>query len=303
MTALKAGLGLVCLTGIAIGLIPNDLRAQNAPPAPRPFTVTNPDGTTQVVNPDRGNARLSVQKDDVPTTAPKQPEPFFRTELSPREVRKAGYYAAALVGFNVDAYRGNDFASPSFFDPFLEGTPQIFGGADNNMEIGPMVSLKFGYLWPFGQSIDQFENETGGLHLAGALEAEFLYFHSFHEVATPNGTVDVDQATLSPLVNFILKGAWGRSQAYVGMGVGIGNSLFDSDSFDPATGFFPDNVDGGNFAYQFLAGYEFQMNTDWSLFTEAKYFNQSDADLVPIPGGNGNIANILVGIGVKRTLF
>lgn len=273
--------------------------SQSAPPPPRPFTVQNPDGTTQVVAPDRGPGRLSVKGQEVPTTADTGPKPFFRTDLSPRQVRKSGYYAGALLGLNVDSFQGNDF--DSMFGTFLSNSPRVFGGGtDNNMILGPMAALKVGYVWPFGESIDQFENETGGIHLAGALEGEFLYFHSFHEVGPfgggPTPKTDIQQITLAPMVNFLLKGAFGRSQIYGGFGVGVAMNFFESDG--PA---YPDRTSLGDFAYQWILGYEFHMNEDWAVFSEAKYFNVQDVDNVQ-GVGTSDMANVLVGIGVKRQL-
>jgi hypothetical protein len=263
-----------------------------APPAPRPFTVDNADGSSTTVTPNRGNARLSVQTDEVPTQQPEQKVTFL-TNSAPRKA-KTGYYAGAMLGVNVDAYQGNDITNWFGGGDLFQGSPAFFGGNDSQMSLGPMASLKLGYVWPFGESIDQFRNETGGLRLAGALEAEFVYLHGFHEyqrgAGQPQG--EVQQITFAPMVNALLKGYFGRSEIYVGAGLGVASTIFEGD------GAAPDSDSIGDLAYQFILGYEFHMNEEWSIFTESKYFQIQNMNYI----SQGDLANVLVGVGVKKQL-
>jgi len=268
-----------------------------APPAPRPFKVRNTDGTyTTVGAPTPSEGRLRVQQSDLPSNNEPKQKVTFLTNSAPRGT-KTGYYAAAMLGFNIDSFQGADITN--FFglgnSPF-EGTPNIFNGANSNQSLGPFASVKFGYVWPFGETIDQFERETGGLRLAGALEAEFIYLHGFHEFAGPGGNLsnDVQQITFAPMVNFLLKAQWGRSELYLGPGIGVALTIFDGDG-----GSAPDEESLGDLAYQFILGYEFHMNEEWSIFAESKYFNIQDVQYL----NEGDIANVLLGIGIKKQLF
>ena len=266
-----------------------------APPAPRPFKVQNADGSVSTVTPPSANTRLSIESDTPANNEPK-PRVTFMTNSAPRDA-KTGYYAGLMFGFNIDSYQGSNFTN--WFgagNGIFEGTPNIFNGANSSMGLGPMAAVKFGYVWPFGDEIDQFEKETGGIRLAGALEAEFIYMHGFHEYAGAGGQLsnDVQQVTFAPMVNFLLKGYWGRSDIYGGFGVGVAVTTFDGDG-----GTAVDNDSIGDFAYQFIVGYEFHMNEEWSIFTEAKYFTIQDVTYL----NSGDTSNVMLGIGVKKQLF
>ncbi|MEM6885696.1 MAG: hypothetical protein AAF571_11740 [Verrucomicrobiota bacterium] len=265
-----------------------------APPPPRPFQVRNADGTTTTVAP-TAEGRLQVQQADLPSNNEPKQNVTFLTNSAPRGT-KTGYYAGAMLGFNIDAYNGNNFTNWFGDGGFFEGTPNIFGGANSNMSLGPMAAVKFGHVWPFGEPIDQFQNETGGLRIGGALEAEFIYMHGFHEYAGAGGNLsnDVQQITFAPMVNALLKAYWGRSEVYFGPGIGVAMTIFDGDG-----GTAPDSDSFGDFAYQFILGYEFHMNEEWSIFSEAKYFTIQDVTYL----NSGDTSNVLLGIGVKKQLF
>ncbi len=277
-------------------LIGNAAIAQDsAPPAPRPFKVQNSDGTVSTVAPSSNNGRLAVQSSDLPANNESAPKLNFLTNSAPRDA-KTGYYAAAMLGFNIDAYQGSNFTN--WFgagNGIFEGTPNIFNGANSSMGLGPMAAVKFGYVWPFGEPIDQFDKETGGLRIGGALEAEFIYMHGFHEYAGAGGNLsnDVQQITFAPMVNALLKAYWGRSEVYFGPGIGIAMTIFDGDG-----GTAPDSDSFGDFAYQFILGYEFHMNDEWSIFAESKYFTIQDVTYL----NSGDTSNVLMGIGIKKQL-
>ncbi|MGF1677920.1 MAG: hypothetical protein ACFCUX_01865 [Candidatus Methylacidiphilales bacterium] len=264
-----------------------------APPPPRPFKVTNTDGTVSTVVPDRGETQLMVEKNDVPTTQAPEPKPSFLTNSAPRET-KTGYYAAAMLGANVDAFRGNDIQNWFGAGDLFQNQPTIFGAGDHNMTLGPMVALKFGYVWPFGERIDQFESETGGIRLAGALEGELVYLHGFHEINPPGNQArgEVQQITIAPMINFLLKGYFGRSEIYLGPGIGLANTFWVGHKG------FREDESLADLAYQFILGYEYHMNSDWSIFTEAKYFTIQNTKYIT----EGDMSNVAVGIGVKRQL-
>lgn len=267
------------------------------PPAPRPFKVQNADGTLSTATPTR-SGRLSVvqQPSDLPANNQPKPKVTFLTNSAPRNA-KTGYYAGAMLGFNIDAYNGSNFTNWFADGGLFEDSPRIYGiNTDDNMSLGPMAAVKFGYVWEFGDPIDQFEKETGGLRIGGALEGEFVYFHGFHEYGAAGGPLvnDVQQITFAPMVNALLKAYWGRSEIYFGPGVGIAMTIFDGDG-----GNAPDTDSFGDFAYQFILGYEFHMNEEWSIFAESKYFTVQDMQYIT----EGDVSNILMGIGVKKQLF
>ena len=266
-----------------------------APPPPRPFQVRNADGSVTTVAP-TAEGRLQMQQADLPTNTEPKKQVTFLTNSAPRDT-KTGYYVGGMVGFNIDSYQGSNFRNWFNDGEFFEDSPRIYGlNTDDNMSLGPMAGLKFGYVWPFGEPIDQFESETGGIRLAGALEAEFLYFHGFHEYG-PNGgplSNEVQVITFAPMVNALLKGYWGRSEIYAGVGIGIAMTIFDGDG-----GTAPDEESLGDLAYQFILGYEFHMNEEWSIFTEAKYFTVDDMQYL----STDDVSNILLGIGVKKQVF
>ncbi|MEM6821232.1 MAG: hypothetical protein AAF558_04765 [Verrucomicrobiota bacterium] len=280
---------LVSLASLVVGFagIVNESNGQNSvPPPPRPFQVDTGSGSTSAgstVAP--GSSKSSVFTNatgTAPTTEGVQPR--FLASGAPRPEKKTGYYVGAMAGLNLDSF-GNGFT----------GNPAIFGGADSNMTLGPMASLKFGYIWPFdNEPIDQFKDETGGLRLAGALEAEFLYFHGFHEVGPSAAETEVEQITIAPMLNALLKGSFGRSVIYVGGGVGLAFNFFDSDN-EPV---LRDQEELADFAWQAIVGYEFHLDTDWALFVEGKYFGMQNLQYV----SQGDQANALVGFGVKRQL-
>ncbi|MEM1159150.1 MAG: hypothetical protein AAF649_09055 [Verrucomicrobiota bacterium] len=266
-----------------------------APPPPRPFQVRNADGTMTTVAP-TAEGRLQIQQADLPSNTEPRQKVTFLTNSAPRDA-KSGYYVGALLGFNIDAYQGSNFTN--WFgagNGLFEGEPRIFNGANSSMSLGPMVAVKFGHVWPFGDPIDQFESETGGLRIGGALEAEFMYIHGFHEYAGAGGNLsnEVQQITFAPMVNALLKGYWGRSEIYGGFGVGVAVTTFDGDG-----GTAPDDDSFGDFAYQLILGYEFHMNEEWSIFTESKYFTIQDVTYL----STGDSSHVLLGVGVKKAIF
>jgi len=275
-------------------VLASDTFAQ-APPAPRPFKVHNPDGTYTTVAPNTGG-RLKMLESDLPANKEPEKPVNFLTNSAPRDT-KTGYYVGGMLGFNIDSFQGSNFNNWFNDGVLFKDSPRIYGlDTDDNMSLGPMAALKFGYVWPFGDAIDQFENETGGLRLAGALEGEFVYFHGFHEYGPGGGPLnsEVQAITFAPMVNALLKGYWGRSEVYAGVGIGIAMTIFAGDG-----GSAPDEESLGDLAYQFILGYEFHMNREWSIFTEAKYFTVDELSYI----SSDDVSNVLLGIGVKKQLF
>jgi len=260
---------------------------QNVPAAPRPFKVQNADGTVSTVAPSHGTARLAITPSDI-TERHTEPEVTFLTNSAPRDA-KTGYYVGALIGFNIDTFEGNNIRTP--FN-FFQDNPDLFAGSESNTNLGPFASLKFGYVWPFGDPIDQFEQETGGLRLAGALEAELVYLHSFKKFG-PDLSNEAQQVTFAPMINALLKAYWGRSELYVGAGVGVASTIFFGE------GAVEDDDSIGNFAHQLILGYEFHMNSEWSIFGESKYFQIQDQDFL----SSDDTASVLLGFGVKKQIF
>lgn len=210
-----------------------------------------------------------------PYTAPTQEEatpPFVMTAPTTREeseeessMRKGGYYFGAWAGANA----------------VQDGTWLINGAKIRDRSVPWWGGgIKFGYTWPFSDDPVTLSFEDGQFRVSGALEAEAFGVGSRLRPRV-NGVkrkLDIDSAVF--MLNFLIKGQTGRFQPYVGPGIGFA-ALFAHGYDMPAR---TDSSDEDiSFAFQVLAGCDYFLYKEWSIFGEYRFLSFPEAELFNSP--------------------
>jgi len=197
--------------------------------------------------------------------------------VKPRDEIK-GLYVAVMGGASLDQ------DSSSNLD--LQGSG-IAGTANrpftSNSEIAGTAGLKLGYI-PFKDL-----EEKGATFNFGA-ELEFAYLGLQADGRDSTGsTFQSDLDTYQLMANLLLRYENKYIVPYVGAGFGL--ALFDPQNTsvrrlgaELANG---DEMEGA-FAYQFMAGLEYQMFKQWSVFAEYKYLVYDSFTLTAGAAGTAN---------------
>ena len=196
-----------------------------------------------------------------------------------------GWYFGLQGGANVAQDYGDDRSI------LFNGSTISLG---NNDQVGGYGGIKFGYV--FGQSDWRFALEEdwyyNGVDVEGALRVDGV------DVAT----VDQQLNTAAFMTNLVLRYAPNGGcgfQPYIFGGVGgwWGETGGDADvTVGGVTRSFNSGSDNGGFAFQVGAGVDYYFNPKWSIFTEYKFLDYTNA------GGDftdSNIGQHLVGGGFR----
>lgn len=264
--SMKLSVGLCTLALMGLVSLAVEAQAATAPPPPRPLPPV--EGNTSTAP--NGSGRLSINNPS--NTSKYAPNPRFSVGVDPRK---------PLTGWSFGLFGGVNI--------YNEGELENVGGAatSDDSRVGGAGGIKFGYTWPFGQHDDipeteLFEDHFSNIQWAGGLEVEAFYFGKSSEVSVGNRTdvVDIDGATF--MVNALLKAQSGPIRAYAGPGVGF--SLTHASNWNIGNDSGTD--DSVNFTWQVMAGFDYFLHPEWSLFTEYKYLVQEDVDYY---GGNSTL--------------
>lgn len=235
------------------------------PPPPRPLEpVTTESGEVSKVSSTtrKVESRSTTKAENVSSSDAKQKPEFVVSEPKIRPLN--GYYVGVYGGIN--ALQGGDWTKGG-------------AGLNEKSNIYGTAGFKTGYTWFLDdEPIDQFYNETGGFHLGGGLEFDASWVGTKLEANTESGravNVDLDAAVL--MTNFLLKAQAGRFRPYVGPGVGA--ALISTSGYR-APGVTTDKSDFGvALAIQGIAGCDYFLSPEWSLFGEYRYLVFHDVKL------------------------
>jgi opacity protein-like surface antigen len=193
-----------------------------------------------------------------------QPEPKpYRLTAAPRRPRN-GWSIGAFGGANI---------SQTGEDAELGGNP-----VDYDSQVKPVGGIKIGYTWPFdSEPIDQFEEEfPSGLRLGGGVELEAFYLGN--QLNISDGGVlseEIEADSIVTSANFLLKAQIDRFRLYAGPGVGVAYVSLQDNQFAKSLG-QDDSDEGVVLVWQIMAGLDYFLASDWSLFGEYKFFNYYD---------------------------
>lgn len=120
-------------------------------------------------------------------------------------------------------------------------------GAAAGYQVNPHVALEFEYAY---RSSDATLKNTGG----------------------SDGTVRSSAYMANAVYTFNGIGPNGAFRPYVGAGLGVANQKYSPDNFGSLNGDY-------NFAYQFMTGVAYDINRNWTLNGEVRYFGINDQTL------------------------
>lgn len=118
---------------------------------------------------------------------------------------------------------------------------------------------------------------AGGFDLTPnvAVELEYAYRNTDADLkgTSDKGTTESNAWMVNALYNFTSFGANGEWRPYVGAGLGVAD--LSVEKLDLSGDFDSDY----NFAYQLIGGIAYDVNPNWSLSGELRYFGLNDQDL------------------------
>jgi opacity protein-like surface antigen len=291
-----------CFSLMALAVLAGSpVLAQTKPLPPRPLPPAAPASTApayttsgtadsakeivdegaQVVPSSTAPGRLGV------TPAPQPAPQPYRVTTAPRNP-KTGWSFSVFGGANV---------SQSGEDAELGANP-----IDLSSQVMPVGGIKVGYTWPFdSEPMDQLDAEfPGGVHLGGGVEFEGFYLGEKLNISRTGveDEVDADNGVLS--ANFLLKAQYRKFRAYAGPGFGLAYIAMSGNDTALALG-QDDSEDAVIFVWQVLAGLDYFITPDWSIFGEYKYFNFYDYDFYSGPAQISvqDFENHLLNFGVR----
>lgn len=273
-------IGFFALLAAVFGVLVAPVLAQNQPPPPpRPWS-----SQTSAANLTPGSARLTPPAAPTGKTIPQaktQPGAvgFVVPQVQPREAEH-GWSVGVYGGANLVQF--NDNARFSF-----------------DSSVQPAAGIKIGYTWPFdSESTDQFQDEFGGFRLGGGIELDLGYVRNELK-GRLNGvgfSADVDSAVF--VTNFLLKGRNGKFQPYIGPG--IGGAFLQSSKYNLGGRASDDQI---VFVFQGVAGLDYFMTPQWSLFAEYRFLGFQDVELYQGPSRlrTDRFYNNIFNLGIRRT--
>lgn len=252
--------------------------AQNQPPPPpRPWSSTQqaaaPSGRLTPPPPPTGKATVPESKAQPGAVG------FVVPQVQPREAEH-GWSVGVYGGVNVGQF--NDNARFSY-----------------SSSVQPAAGIKIGYTWPFdSEPSDQFQDEFGGFRLGGGIELDLGYMRNELK-GTLNGvgfSADVDSAVF--ITNFLLKGRNGKFQPYIGPGVG--GAFLQASNYNLGGRSSDDQV---VFVFQGVAGLDYFITPQWSVFGEYRFLGFQDVDLYQGASRlrSDRLYNNILSLGLRRT--
>jgi len=189
---------------------------------------------------------------------------FSFNAMAEEKPSNTGYYVAILGGVSIPG---------GMSSTVTDKTPGI-GSSDLNVELktGWLAGAKFGYLTPFTNRIIAVELEYN--HIANNTDTAKTYTLYNDPTTTLDSSVKIDAF----MFNVIGRYPEGKSHPYIGVGAGYANVAIDDVRGRSAT--MTVNCSSGSkgvFAYQFLAGIDFDITSNWFVGLGYKYFAASKA--------------------------
>jgi opacity protein-like surface antigen len=210
--------------------------------------------------------------------------PEFRQEVAPPPACGTGWYFGLDGGVNV--YQ--DFGDARSFD--VGGTEVRI---DTNDHIGGFGGIKFGYVfgsgtWRFGLEEDWYYNGVDATATAAV---------NGREVASANGLFNTAAFMTNLMLRYAPNGGCGF-QPYIlgGLGGWWGETGGDIDVTVNGVTRHSSSKDNGGFAFQLGVGADYYFSPKWSVFTEYKFLDYTNA------GGeftNSNVGQHLIGAGMR----
>jgi opacity protein-like surface antigen len=190
---------------------------------------------------------------------------------TPEAAEPGPFYAGVFGGYTF----GSD-ASWNYFP---------FTAFDADVQETWTVGAKFGYIPPAARFM--------------AVELEYFYLNPDIDRSGSNlVTVEGDATAHNFMVNFLVRYPEGRFHPYLGVGLGFSSVNVSGTSTTRVGGITstgPLDASDTAFAYQILAGINYEINTNWSADLTYRWFS-TDPD---INGGDIDYTTNLITIGVN----
>lgn len=169
-----------------------------------------------------------------------------------------GFYVAVLGGVSMPTDMSTTFTDN-------DNTPATISNQDVSLKTGWLAGAKVGYLIPSTNRFLAVELEYN--HIANNFDTGKIY-----NVQGTSLTLDSSITLDALMLNLIGRYPEGRWHPYIGAGAGYANVQIDAMQSSPAGAFF--NSDGSKavFAYQLLAGVDFDITSNWFVGLGYKYF-------------------------------
>ncbi|MEM9444272.1 MAG: hypothetical protein AAGA18_02870 [Verrucomicrobiota bacterium] len=249
------------------------------PPEPRPLKVPAIENN-KLVEPVQDTGRVQPSQ----SLIEKQRDPYYLLSPKLRSDQNQGFYVGVLGGFNFyqdvsEPYNSGEAADQNTGLPagtFIEAELE-------NQEIGDaLAGLKIGYSWRFtstGIEILDRNNWRAGM----ALEFEFLYSDQTldgRNIANTNEDTTIVLENFHFMTNalFLLQNnSW---RPYVG--VGVGAVYVNGTDYQYVSGFGAETAPNDSIVTisgQAIAGLEYFVSNDWSVFSEYKLLTMFDLNI------------------------
>ena len=222
---------------------------------------------------------------------------------------------AAVVATALVAHAGNPPAQ--WNQPATQAVGNWYVGAYGGMNFGqtslkadsfegPSISTKKKIGWQAGFKVG-YDFDTAAW-VRPVLEGEWFVSGYNQNVTFPDGygpgepeTVKFNTLINALMVNALAKFDAGSFQPYLGLGAGFYHMSMDYKEDEGYKGNF---VHGAGFAWQALAGCDYKIDANWSIFTEYKWFAMYIADAKNKPATGENfvksvMAQQQVNLGVR----
>jgi opacity protein-like surface antigen len=273
-------LTIALVAAVAFGSVA-PLSAQQAatpPPAPRPLDPMAQPAPAAKTTPAATGGRIQVAPSQTAATAEK-PTGFV---VQPPQLRQpaTGWNAAIFGGANL-------FQTTTASDTVnLVGPGPSSVGLDGSSRVDGAGGLKFGYVWSFDEEpIDQFQHETGGMRLSGGMEVEAFWVGNTYKGNNTGGPVSINMDAAVFMLNPTLRAQFGNWRPYIGGGIGV--TYISASDYSGPSATTQSEDDTTALAYQGIAGVDYFISPEWSVFTEFKYLVFSNFDLYS--GGAGKV--------------
>ncbi len=183
---------------------------------------------------------------------------FSFNALAEEKPSNTGFYVAVLGGVSFPMNMSTTFTDN-------EDAPATISNQDVSLKTGWLAGAKVGYLTPFTKRFLAVEFEYN--RIANDFDTGKVY-----NVAGTSLTLDGSVKIDAFMLNLVGRYPEGRFHPYIGAGAGYANVQIDSMQSSPAGAFF--NSDGSKtvFAYQLLAGVDFDITRNWFVGLGYKYF-------------------------------
>jgi opacity protein-like surface antigen len=176
-----------------------------------------------------------------------------------------GAGAASAQGFGGGGFYLKGFGGATFADDETFGTS---GAAADFADLRASVDYDTGYVLGAAVGYDVTPNIGVELEYAYREADGTLEVRAFGDRDREGGTVKVNAVMVNGIYSFDPMGAQSLLTPYVGAGLGGARVDFDGDETDT------------EFAWQVMAGVDYAMTPQWSLYGEVRYFSVDDGRFV-----------------------